>query len=179
MAAFRLSGPCSILQQKIFTFGVAYKYKAPLPGKVGHKSGKVVGKAWVIPACHLLCFSTVSDISSEHPRTLSIVRGVTATLVAKRSSPTSYCAWVMWQCLNKLLLGYMINSELSTASGLNSSSAVMHKKNYLWEPLNQTAGSDGLICVRHAHCTISAVSLRAAQASPWRGVDDEQKFSLF
>lgn len=131
VAAFRLSGPCSILQQKIFTFGVAYKYKAPLPGKVGHKSGKVVGKAWVIPACHLLCFSTVSDISSEHPRTLNIVRGVTATLVAKRSSPTSYCAWVMWQCLNKLLLGYMINSELSTASGLNSSSAVMDKKNYL------------------------------------------------
>lgn len=67
VAAFRLSGPCSILQQKIFTFGVAYKYKAPLPGKVGHKSGKVVGKAWVIPACHLLCFSTESDISSEHP----------------------------------------------------------------------------------------------------------------
>lgn len=35
--------------------------------KVGYKSGEVVGKAWVFPACHLWCFSTESDISSEHP----------------------------------------------------------------------------------------------------------------
>lgn len=68
MTAVRLSSPCSILQQKIFTYGVADKCKASLPAKVGHKSGEVaVGKAWVIPASHVLCLSTESHISCEHP----------------------------------------------------------------------------------------------------------------
>lgn len=73
----------------------------------------------------------------------------------------------------------MINSELSPASGLNSSSAVMVKKNYLRQSLNQIAGSHGLIHVRHAHCTVSTTSLRAEQASAWKAMNDEQKFFPF
>lgn len=61
---------------------------------------------------------------------------IIVTQVAKRSSPTPYCAQMMWQYLNKLFIDCKIHPELSPASGLNSSSVLMVKKNSLWQPLN-------------------------------------------
>lgn len=99
--------------------------------------------------------------------------------MAKRSSPTSYCARMMWQRLNKLFIDCMINPELSPTSGLNSSSAVTVKKNYLWQALNYNAGSDWWMHARNAHCIVSTVSLRNAQVSAQMGTNGKQKSPLF
>lgn len=142
--------------------GITENYKAPLPGKMGHRSGgSAIERAWAIPALCLLDLSKASDIPQEHsPNAAQLVH-----CVRIHCSPTSYCAWMMWQCLNRLFIDYMINPELSPASGLNSSSAVTIKKKYLWQPLNHNAGSNRWMHAGNARSTVSTVSLRYAQVS--------------
>lgn len=80
---------------KSLYFRGCWKYKAPLPVKVGCKSGEVaLGKAWAIPAHHLL--STESDIFWEHsPNTERSVHGEKSCCYTGGKEKLSHVLWCM------------------------------------------------------------------------------------